>query len=63
MLTKCYLSSRHIPEMLKEYEHTNIAYENASTGTANTFNKSGRHYPVRAVAVIGFLAIKEEIIA
>lgn len=49
--------------MLKEYEHTNIAYENASTGTANTFNKSGRHYPVRAVAVIGFLAIKEEIIA
>lgn len=48
--------------MLKEYKHTNTAYENSSAGIANTFNKSARHYPVRTVAVIGFLAIQEEII-
>lgn len=48
--------------MLQEYKHTNIAYENSSTGTANTSNKSARHYAMRTVAVIGFLAIKEEII-
>lgn len=63
MQTKWSLSIRHIPEMLKEYKHTNIAYENSSAGTANTFSKSERHYAMKTVTVIGFLAIKEEIIA
>lgn len=62
MQTKWYLFSRHIPEMLKEYKHTNVAYESSSSGTENTFNKSARHYPMKTVAVIGFLAIKGEIL-
>lgn len=63
MQTKWYLFSSHIPEMLKEHKHPNTAYENSSAGTANTLSKSARHYAMRTVAVIGFLAIKEEIIA
>lgn len=53
-----YLFSRHIPEMLKEGKCTNIAYENSSSGTANTFIKSERHYSTRTVAVISFLVVK-----
>lgn len=62
MQSKWYLFSRHIPEVLQEHKHTNIAHENSSAGTASTFNKSARHCPMRTVALIGLRAIKEEII-
>jgi len=48
--------------MLKEDKRTNIAYENSSAGTANTFIKSVRHRSMKTVAVIGFPAAKKETI-
>lgn len=60
-IQRCLLS-RHIPETLKEGQCTNTAYENSYAGTATAFINAARRYSMRTAAVIGFLAVKEEII-